>query len=283
MIIFYNESSKPYENQPYGELNKIIKSNKIEYANGRQVLRQCFITAKDTLVRNTKMDNLIEMDNPVVISHQKHQLIFGNRDLNPMAWTIDGKEVNRKDKDIFIITLTNSINSHFQLLDNRGYYILEYSVSHGEFSIIFARDVDSDPVQFEIVDLDTRIARRYSIGVKHTNVDFSKSNEDISVKYILHQLKKFRPAHPTRYIVTFDKDALMKDKNIRLGNHDIMQIKVDSDIDKIISIIKSNSIKAVTFYGEPTAGNEYVRNTLQNAFRIYYEMYNGKVNKVKVN
>ena len=283
MIIFYNESSKPYENQPYGELNKIIKSNKIEYANGRQVLRQCFVTTKDKLMSTTKMDNLIDMEKPVVLSHHKHQLIFGNRDLNPMAWAIDGKEVNRKDKDIFIITLTNSINSHFQLLDNRGYYILEYSVSHGEFSIIFARDVDSDPVEFEIVDLDTRTARRYSIEVNHTNVEFSKTNAVINVKYVLHPLKKFRPAHPTRYIVTFNKNNLLKDKNIRISNHDIMEIRSDSDIDKVIANIKSNSIKAVTFYGEPTEGNKYVRDTLQNAFRIYYEMYRGKVNKVKVN
>jgi len=284
MIIFYNESSKPYENQPYGDgLNKIIKSNKIEYANGRQVLRQCFISLMDDLVRNTSLDGLIEMEKPVALSGHRHQLVFGNRDLNPIAWALDSKDDYIKDKDIFIVTLNNSINSHFQLLTNNGYYLLEYSVSHGEFSVIFARDISNNPVEFEMIDLDTGITKIYSLNIKGTAIEFNTKNERIDENHPLYTLKKFRPAHPTKYIVTFSKDKLMKDNKIRIGNHDIMQMKDASDVDKVISIIKGNAIKAVTYYGEATEETKAVRDMLRNAFRIYYEMYNGEVKKVKVN
>lgn len=285
MIIFYNESDRAYENQPYkDDLNKLIKSNKVVYSS-RQVLRQCFILLHDEFVANTNTDNLINMEKPLIISDKRHKIIFGDRDLNPIGWKLPDDINNVKDKDIFVITLNNTINSHFQLLRNSGYYILEYSVSHGEFSVIFARDADlrDKPVEFELIDLDTGISIRYSIKLSNGSLEYSKSNTSIDKNYTLYRLRKFRPAFPTRYIVTYDKNSLINDKTIRLSYHDILEYKDDNDVDDIIKYIKGDDIKAVTFYGKATDDNEEIRNKLKNSFRIYYEMYASIVNKVKIN
>lgn len=284
MIIFYNQTDVGFLHQsPNDALSKIIRVDKVN-VGARTIKRQCFLLVKDKNISDKKnISSMVSMNAPVIISDSEHGLTFGNRDLNPIIWAKDDKSPNR---DIYVLSLINKTNRHFQILSSSdSYYMLEYSVTNEAITLIIAHNDTTEPLRFELIDIDNNTSDRYTMFVSNGKARFQRQKfymDEPSNLNTVAPLKKFRPARPTEFILT-DMEVIdvVDDKRISPTFHHIITVTNES-VEEVIEYVKQQNINAITFYGNSTEENAEIREKISNNFRIYYEMNKFKLNKIKI-
>lgn len=269
MILIYNESSSPYESSKLrnSEFTKVMKKTSFKTSKGVS-LRQAFILAVDDRLEKQDMSKYVNMNEPVILSHSEHKLAFGKRDLNPMIWAVD-QPVFGHQKRLFFITLKNSVNGKFTIHNpSHEYYILEYAITREEFTVILTMN-EPGPLVFTH---ETPSGKNtfYSFDTVEGSVVCTKK-ENTSVKPIVFNLKKFRPARLTEFILTDDADVVLADERIDASKHSIHMVNEENVMELVDEIVK-REVRAITFYGKLTPEKQAMRDAIAKRFRIYYEV-----------
>ena len=262
-------------------LNKLLKLS-YAYSGNKRLTRQCFILMNDRKINRNRLSDMVNMNEAEIVSTNNHMLVYGSRDLNPISWA----DAKAKKRNIYLITLINSKNTFFRVInDENDYAMIEYSITSKEITFIIDHNNNiNKPFIFEFIDVDNDSITRYEFTVESKEVHTSMVKTyggTVDVDITNKSFNKFKPPKITQYVIA-DKGCPTSEYMTK--EHQLFEIdKYDTDkAEVIIDYIKHRGVKAITWVGNINDETKHVRELIKRNFRVYYENSDEGIVKVKV-